>query len=150
MQPGDTFDSPRFVYLIVLGTVIVIYVLINNRRRLGQTAQQAAIWGLIFLGVITAYSFRDTLSTQLFPRRAEIVDARTVALRRARDGHFYANMNINGKQVEFIIDTGATDMVLSDRDAARVGIDRTTLSFLGRANTANGVVRTASVRLARV
>jgi aspartyl protease family protein len=143
-------EYPRFVYLIILGTVIGGYFLLNNRHRLGKVAQQAAIWGLIFLGVIIVYGFRDTLTTQLFPRRAVIIDAQTVALRRARDGHFYADLKINGQKIEFIVDTGASDVVLSNRDADRLGIDRTALDFSGRANTANGVVRTASITLARV
>ena len=49
--------------------------------------------------------------------------------------------------VDFIVDTGATDIVLTRSDAAKAGLDPENLHFLGRASTANGEVRTATVRL---
>jgi len=54
---------------------------------------------------------------------------------------------VNGKPIEFVIDTGASQVVLSQQDAKKVGIDPSGLAYLGTANTANGTVRTASVRL---
>ena len=53
------------------------------------------------------------------------------------------------RPVRFMVDTGASDIVLSRRDAERVGIEPGSLSYLGRARTANGAVATAPVRLAR-
>jgi aspartyl protease family protein len=41
-------------------------------------------------------------------------------------------------------------MVLTQADAKRAGLDPETLAYLGRANTANGEVRTAFVRLEQV
>jgi aspartyl protease family protein len=41
-------------------------------------------------------------------------------------------------------------MVLSDRDARRVGIDPEALVYIGTAQTANGTVRTARVELPSV
>ena len=49
--------------------------------------------------------------------------------------------------VDFIVDTGASNVVLSQQDAERVGIDTDTLIYGGRASTANGEVRTARVML---
>jgi aspartyl protease family protein len=46
-----------------------------------------------------------------------------------------------------MVDTGASGMVLSLADARRLGIDPDSLLFLGEAQTANGVVRTATVTL---
>ena len=56
-------------------------------------------------------------------------------------------LEINGTPVRFMVDTGASDIVLSRRDAERVGIDPAALGYLGRARTANGTVPTARVRL---
>jgi aspartyl protease family protein len=47
----------------------------------------------------------------------------------------------------FMVDTGASGLVLSLEDAERLGIAPDSLMFLGEANTANGVVRTAQVTL---
>jgi aspartyl protease family protein len=49
-----------------------------------------------------------------------------------------------------VVDTGATEMVLSQDDALRVGIDPDRLIYSGVAATANGTVRTARVRLNEV
>jgi aspartyl protease family protein len=46
-----------------------------------------------------------------------------------------------------MVDTGATNVVLSRRDAERLGIDPASLVYLGQAQTANGIVRTARVKL---
>lgn len=57
---------------------------------------------------------------------------------------------INGVDINFLVDTGASDLVLSRADAQRVGIDVDALPFLGSANTANGTVPIAYTRLNQV
>ena len=66
---------------------------------------------------------------------------------RAEDGHYYLTLMINGTAVPFMVDTGASGMVLAGTDATRLGIDPESLRYLGEASTANGVVRTARVTL---
>lgn len=52
--------------------------------------------------------------------------------------------------MDFVIDTGATEMVLSLEDARRVGLDTAALAYVGQARTANGVVPIAQVVLDEV
>ncbi len=59
-------------------------------------------------------------------------------------------LDLDGAPVRFVVDTGATDMVLSRQDAERIGITVDDLAFNGRANTANGTVSTARVWLDEV
>ncbi len=54
---------------------------------------------------------------------------------------------VDGTPVRFLVDTGATSVVLSPNDARRLGYDPAKLSFTGFADTANGTVRTAPIRL---
>jgi aspartyl protease family protein len=56
-------------------------------------------------------------------------------------------MEVNGRDIEFVIDTGASAIVLSKQDAEHVGIDTNDLNYWGRAQTANGSVSTAFVTL---
>jgi len=49
--------------------------------------------------------------------------------------------------VRFVVDTGATQIVLTQNDAARIGLELDGLRYAGRAMTANGEVRTAFVRI---
>lgn len=147
MLPGTPEDQARFFYLILLLLGIASFFLLGQRQRLSKSVRDLAIWALIFVMVIIAYGFRDTLRGALFPQSAVQLSAETLELRRRPDGHFHADVAVNDTRVRFIVDTGASDVVLSRADAARVGIDVDGLSFTGRARTANGVVATAPVRL---
>ncbi len=60
------------------------------------------------------------------PKRASATDPVTIAapreLRREPDGHFYADAQVNGATVRFMVDTGASMVVLTEADAQRAGI----------------------------
>lgn len=64
-------------------------------------------------------------------------------------GHFIAGGSINGRAVQFMVDTGATNVALGEADASRLGLDlsqaRSALT-----QTANGVVTTRLVKLSSV
>jgi len=149
MLPDAPFDQARFFYLVLLGAFVVVWLFARYRGRLGQGAQHAAIWALIFVGAVLAIGFWNDLERMLSggPRR---IDENTIALARQADGHFHAVLEINGAEIPFIVDTGATNMVLSRRDAERVGIDTSDLRFAIPTLTANGEVMSAAVRLDRV
>jgi len=65
-------------------------------------------------------------------------------------GHFVIEALVNGVPVSFLVDTGASDVVLTLEDAAALGFARHGLDFSRRYHTANGVVRAAPVRLREV
>lgn len=74
----------------------------------------------------------------------------SLTLRAGRDGHVYSEVNVNGVPIRMVVDTGATDVVLTLRDAAAIGLSPGSLSFTGRSSTANGVTRVAPVTLREV
>ncbi len=150
MLPDDPDSQARLFYLAILGMALIGGVFYNYRNRLGSAVQHAAIWVLIFLGVTIAYGFKDQLTTQLYPDSARSVDDRTIALRRADDGHFYARVRVNGAEIRFMVDTGATNLVLSQRDARRIGLAMDSLNYILPSSTANGTVYGAGVVLDRV
>ena len=150
MLPDDPDAQARLFYLALLGMALAGGVFYNYRARLGTAAQHAAIWVLIFLGVTIAYGFKDQLSSQLYPGTARPVDERTIELRRADDGHFYARVRVNDAEIRFMVDTGATNLVLSQRDARRIGLAMDSLNYLLPSSTANGTVYGAGVVLDRV
>ena len=140
-------DIAYFVYMAIFGLVIGFYVLKTYRGLMGTMVQQALIWVLIFRAAVIIFGFKEQLQQQLFPTRAMMISDNTISLSRARDGHFYAEILANGVPVEFVIDTGASDIVLATQDAERVGISLERLMYLGIAETANGEVRTAQATL---
>jgi aspartyl protease family protein len=148
----DTDTIMRAVYLVLLGTVIGGYFLLASRQRLSQTLQHAAIWFLIFVGGVLVYGIWEDVRDIATPRQSVVSDVNGVVVDvpRQRDGHYHLWLEVNGTDVEFIVDTGATDLVLTRRDAERVGLVAEDLRFLGEALTANGMVRTAAVRLDEV
>ncbi|MEM7059999.1 MAG: TIGR02281 family clan AA aspartic protease [Pseudomonadota bacterium] len=150
MLPDDPDAQARLFYMSALGLLVAGGLVSAYRDRMGQALQHAAIWGLIFVGVVLAIGFADPLKRQLFNDEPLQIDENTVALDRKRDDHFYATLQINGKNIDFVVDTGATDLVLSRQDAERAGIDMNRLRFNLPAQTANGQVMGAYVRLESV
>ena len=143
----DSFDMAHLVYLIVLGAAVVFWFVAANRDNLGKVTQQLMLWGLIFVGVIAAYGLWGDIRQTVQPSQTVFDSAQRIELPRANDGHYYLLAEVNGAPIRVVVDTGATDIVLSRRDARAAGLNPDDLAFLGQANTANGVVRTAPVRL---
>ncbi|MBT9613815.1 MAG: TIGR02281 family clan AA aspartic protease [Burkholderiales bacterium] len=68
----------------------------------------------------------------------------TVKLTADGGGHFNTGGSINGRPINFLVDTGATTVAISVRSAQAMGIDLRKAG-LGASNTAAGVVRTYRV-----
>jgi aspartyl protease family protein len=83
-------------------------------------------------------------------RAAAAVVSNSLTLRAGRDGHVYSEVNVNGVPIRMVVDTGATEVVLTLRDAAAIGFSAGSLSFTGRSSTANGVTRVAPITLREV
>ncbi|MBA4349932.1 MAG: TIGR02281 family clan AA aspartic protease [Rhodobacter sp.] len=145
----DSETTGRLLYLVLLLAAVGGWIIVEYRKRMGEALRTAAAWGLIFIGVMAGYGLWNDLRTDIAPQQM-ISEAGTIEVPRAEDGHYYLTLEINGTPIQFLADTGATNMVLSDRDARRVGIDPESLMYLGSAQTANGTVRTARVELPSV
>ena len=143
-------DSEKFgqlTYLVLLGAALLMWFITQNRQSLGKTMQQAAAWVFIFIGVIAVVGFWDHIRSTVGTTPQLTVTENRIEVPRSFDGHYYLPMLVNDKAVTFLVDTGASRIVLSTNDAERTGIDTAQLNYFGRASTANGVVRTAPVRL---
>ncbi len=143
----DSVDTGHFVYLVILGIAVVGWFIAENRYSLGRTVRVALAWGFIFLGVVAGYGLWEDIRDDVIPRQAVFQDGARVEVPRAFDGHYYLTLELDGVPVDFVIDTGATDVVLTRTDAARIGLDPDRLAYTGIAGTANGEVRTARVRI---
>lgn len=71
-------------------------------------------------------------------------------LQRGLSGHFHAKVWINGTPLEMLIDTGATKVSLSLKQAIRLGISKEQLGTIHAVQTANGTVRAADIILKQV
>jgi aspartyl protease family protein len=139
------------LYLGVWGTVIAAGIF-GSGRRLGDVARNLGLWALLILAFVAVYQYRyelqdfaSRISAGLIPGSPLSVDdgGNTVMLQKLGNGHFGARGEVNGKPVEFIVDTGASSTVLTFADAAAVGIDTSTLTFSIPVQTANGSANAA-------
>ncbi|MEO0783369.1 MAG: TIGR02281 family clan AA aspartic protease [Pseudomonadota bacterium] len=145
----DDFDFARLTYLVVLGSAVVFWFFAVNRGSMNKVLQQAMIWGFLFIGVIAAYGLWDDVRRSSVPQQMVSIEGGQIELPLSSDGHYYLTADVNGAFIDFVVDTGATDIVLSEADARRAGFTPSELNFIGRAQTANGEVRIAPVRIDR-
>ncbi|MFZ9118230.1 MAG: retropepsin-like aspartic protease family protein [Paracoccaceae bacterium] len=143
-------DFSRLIYLSVLVVAILGSVLISRRGAYGKMFRQAGVWLLIFMGLVAIVAswqdIRQSGQTMSFQQSEDSA----IIIPKEIDGHFHLTVTINDRPIEFLVDTGASDIVLTRKDAARVGFDPNRLDYWGMANTANGTVRLATIRLETV
>lgn len=144
----EDIEFGRLIYLSLILASLIGWALVEFRQRMGQALRMALAWGAIFLAMMGGYGVWQDLQGR--SQGMMVTGEQRVELRRQSDGHYYVTLRINGTEVYFVIDTGATGMVLTLEDAERLGFDRENLVFLGEASTANGMVRTAMVTLGAV
>lgn len=155
--PG-TLDDPdarmeliyRVGWIALIGSSVLAFARANPRSAL----RYGAIWVAIFLGVAGLYAFKNDAAYigqrvmgALSPTQGVVHDDGTLSFDAGPDGHFRIQAMVNGGRVTFMVDTGATDIVLAPDDARRIGFDPATLVFDQLAETANGTVGGAAVRL---
>lgn len=148
----DDVDNMGLVYdillLILVGSGLVVQVI----ARPGQALRQLGGWVLIFGILLLGYSFwngNSHMARELDPSRGK-VGGRTISFQADISGHFMVRAKVNGVSVKFLVDTGASDVVLSAKDAKRVGFNLDKLSFNRPYNTANGQVFGAPVTLREI
>lgn len=71
-------------------------------------------------------------------------------IRKEADGHFWATAYVNSMPVRFMVDTGATQVVLTERDARSIGINPDDLPRRARVSTAAGETQAGVVTLGRI
>jgi aspartyl protease family protein len=144
-------DSRQLVYLVMF-LVLVAGGAGLWRMRAAQAARDAALWLGLILVLVLGYSTRgqwrySRFMAALVPSRIHVTEEGAMTVDMAQDGHFHLEAEINGTPVYFLVDTGATDIVLTAADARSIGIDPDTLNYSKRYSTANGQSRGAPVML---
>lgn len=66
---------------------------------------------------------------------------------QSRNGHYYVEAHIRGQPIRFLVDTGASDIILTLDAARRIGITPEPRQFTKTYHTANGTVLGAPIRL---
>jgi aspartyl protease family protein len=93
---------------------------------------------------------KNTGSVAAATAAPEVHNSRSISLPRNAGGHFYADGLVDGRRIDFIVDTGASLVTLREGDAARLGIHPSQRDYSLKMQTANGIVLAAPVDINRV
>ncbi len=134
------------LYAVML--ILPLSALVARRIPLAPVLKMALAWvGIFAVGLLLA-SQRDRLSglTTLFSDQQ--VTGSETRIRMADDGHFWADVTIDGIDRRMLIDSGATTTALSTATAKAAGLDDDESPFPVLISTANGDVtaRTATAK----
>lgn len=150
----DGFDKANALYLTILLVFVATASITLRQAGIGRLGRMALAWLVIFTVLLAIAAYRDEAKGVLYRLVAEVdpargrIDGSEFRVRARSDGHFWVRGKVNGEPVLFLIDTGASGIVLTDEAARRVGIDPDVLTFDRIAQTANGSVRSAGTRVA--
>ncbi len=146
----------RLAYMVLLLALVGGSAVLHWRQRPVRALRHALAWAAIALVLLIGYSYRhealrlgERLVGDLMPQRGTVVGG-AVSFRATANGHFVVEAEVNGVALRFLVDTGASDVVLGPADARRLGFDVAALDYSRRYRTANGVVFGAPVTLDRV
>jgi aspartyl protease family protein len=140
-------DEPYLVYMVGWLALLSAGFVFARRARFGEVARNIAIWGVIAAVLAIGYAYRDELGSigsrvqsELMPGEpVQSAGAHVLTLTQDEAGDFYVYGSANGTRIRFLVDTGASDIVLSPADARRLGIDISVLHFVSGFETANGI-----------
>lgn len=144
----------RLVYLVLLLVMVGSSVLVRWKSRPGLLLRHITVWGAIGFALVAGYGYRfemlglwHRVLGELNPNSGVETASGEITFRAAADGQFHIRASVDGTEIRFLFDTGASVVVLSPRDARRIGFDLSRLSFSQRFQTANGTGMGAPVRL---
>lgn len=148
---NDT-NGPFMLYY-AMAAVLVGSALLAMRIPMGKALKMTLGWVAIFGVAFLVFAFRGEFSDIGQRLKAEatgspIEDGDTVRVPVADDGHFYVDSRINGHDVRFMVDSGASTTTISRSVAENVGVEIGTRRAV--VNTANGptsVVQSSADRL---
>lgn len=145
----DPYLVRAMIILFIFGGAAAFW----SRSSLLRLMKIAGIWTLVIVAISGFYLYRSDFGDRFM---ASLDPAGVVAtgdgliVQRSRDGHFWLRARFNGVPLLMMVDTGASNVVLSPNDAEKIGLSSNQLSFTGRADTANGSVSFARATVTSV
>lgn len=135
---------------LLMAIMLVAGSLISRREKFARTATMALAWIAIFGAGFILFTFRDDLGYVAQRLKSEatgepVVEGHEVRIPMAIDGHFWVEGSLNGRQVKFLVDSGATMTTIGRETAEAAGVaispDRSQI-----VRTGNGILRVATGR----
>lgn len=147
----SSHEISNVIYLVIL-TVLLLMGFSNSKISGHKIIQYVAMWSVIGLIALIFYSYRhefndvkNRISAELFPSKAIVKNHEQLVISISQDNHYYLTIKINNQFIKFMIDTGASDVVIDKNLATKLGINTENLYYDKIFQTANGQVRGASI-----
>lgn len=139
---------------ILMALMIIAGALISRREPAARLITMAAGWIVIFAAGFVIVSFRDDFGYLLQRLSAEAVGSPVVVGTQTRvpmavDGHFWVDGKLNGRQVRFLLDSGATMTTIDRETAATAGVSVSKHAD-DMVRTGNGLIKVSSGRAAEL
>ena len=135
---------------ILMAMMLVLGALMTRREPAARLVKMALAWIVIFAAGFVLFTFRDDFGYLAERLKAEaigtpVTEGRMTRIPMAIDGHFWVGAKLNGRDVKFLVDSGATTTTIDRATAKAAGVDISQRRDL-YVRTGNGVVRVASGR----
>src|SRR3984957_14714975 len=154
-SPGGLggWDVARAAPLSII-LVLMVMRLAASTQQLGRVGKQLSFFLIAGTILVVGYSYRDNLGAVFGRTLGTVVPGHGTQIApgmmrfQADDrGQFVIDATVNGTAVHFLVDTAASGIALSKRDAERLGLKPETLDYTIPISTANGKTRAAPVTL---
>jgi aspartyl protease family protein len=138
------------VYLL-MAAMLVLGMLMARREPAARMLTMALAWVAIFVAGFVLFTFRDNFGWVAQRLKAEAIgtpveQGTETRIPMAIDGHFWVNAKVNGRDVKFLVDSGAT-MTTIDRETAMLAGVPVSAQPDQYVRTGNGVIRVSSGRV---
>jgi aspartyl protease family protein len=139
-------QTVKIVSALALVAVLSVAALQNHWFERGEDALQEVI--APHGATLAAAPAPAPNNPALFPKRSSAhTGLGSVELAPDRNAQFQTEVEINGARIHALVDTGASQVLLSAEDARILNIDPPASAYTATAQTANGAVNFAPVRL---
>ena len=147
-------DTAALVRMVAILAVISSSLLFIRQVNLKQTARNVLLWAGIIGALALGFAYQEPLRDAALRLRSGLIPGYPVqtgtgamVISESEGGNYLVYGTVNGTRVRFLVDTGASDIVLSPADARRTGFDLGLLDFDHRYETANGVGKGALTKV---
>ena len=137
-------DGPSLIWGVAC-ILLLVSSLAARRLPLTYIAKAALAWIAIFAALFAIFSFRfefisiwERVKADISGTAGQSISGETIELRRQDDGHYWITVDINGKPVRFMVDSGATMTAINATTAKEAGVEANGYPII--LSTANGRV----------
>jgi len=135
---------------LLMAVMLMLGMLMTRREPAARLFTYGLAWVAVFASGFILLAFRDNLGWVAQRLRAEadgtpISEGREMRIPMAIDGHFWVKARLNGHDVRFLVDSGATTTTIDRGTAEAAGVEMSNRRDQ-YVRTGNGVIRVASGR----